>query len=112
MFEQQVVLDDTRIKYVRNSLVWEKVGVSVGLIQALYFVMMVVIRPVARHSFLIRGLKRLYYARTSDGSIFKEQSKNPLSKTKYSITERQNDLAGFEGGMDSFSEAVNSNSKT
>ena len=73
-FEQQMVLSDNKNVYIKSNNYWEKIGISIGLVQAVYFLTMVLIRPLARHSFLIRAMKRLYFARTSSDSLFKEPS--------------------------------------
>lgn len=69
-----MVLSDNKTIYVKSFNFWEKIGISVGLVHAVYFLTMVLIRPLARHSFLIRAMKRLYFARTSNDTLFKEPS--------------------------------------
>ena len=43
----------------------DRIGISVGCIIFLYFLVMIVLRPIARHSFILRVLKRLYFVRTA-----------------------------------------------
>jgi len=60
-----------------------QLGVVSGLIHIFYLVIMLVMRPIARHSFLMRAFKRLYLARTDKPDVFKKYTQKKWNKSKY-----------------------------
>lgn len=58
----EVSLQDIGIHHLKTSNLgfWSRVGISSGLVHLCYFIFMIFVRPVARHSFLYRAFKRLY----------------------------------------------------
>ena len=77
LFEQEVFLQETGMKHSKFSSAGNfnhRVGISVGLVQLLFFMFKILVRPLARHSFLLRAFKRLYFLRTSDDSLVNEST--------------------------------------
>ena len=52
----------------------QQLGANTGLILLCYYAVMLITRPLARHSFIMRALKRFYFVRSSDRSDLMTQS--------------------------------------
>lgn len=46
-----------------------------GITQIFYLIFGAVLYPFSEHSFVVKGLKKLYYARTRDNEIFRSDGK-------------------------------------
>lgn len=46
-----------------------------GITQIFYLIFGILLYPVSEHSFVVKALKKLYYARTRDNEIFKSDGK-------------------------------------
>ena len=85
MLQWELSLADTGIKHSHQTLQpsvshpnkMQQLGANTGLILFVYYVLTLLLRPLARHSFIMRSLKRLYFVRerSPSDSIF-EPSKN------------------------------------
>lgn len=59
----------------------DRIGISVGLIIFLYYLVMIVLRPIARHSFILRVFKRLYFVRTeTDNKLVNPKKEGRINK--------------------------------
>ena len=75
MYVQELSVIDIGLRHTKESTSGNflaQVGVCSGLIHLLYFMVLMVMRPVSRHSFIMRALKRFYMARTSSAEVFKK----------------------------------------
>lgn len=75
MYIQELSVVDIGLRHTKQSTsgnFFAQVGVISGLIHLLYFVTLMVMRPISRHSFIMRALKRFYMARTTSADVFKK----------------------------------------
>lgn len=67
MFQQNYFMSDQGIFYFqRTKGLIEMLALIGGLSLVLYYVLDLLLYPIASHSFFMRALKRLYLARTKD----------------------------------------------
>ena len=55
---------------------FQKLGMAGGLVLVLYSLLTILMKPIARHSFILRSMKRLYYARTNETRMFQIDKNN------------------------------------
>lgn len=71
---------------------WIWLAVIGGIIQSLILLFKWGVRPFAKHGFILRALKRLYWVRTKDESLFKVRS-NDSMRYKRDFPEIHDDVA-------------------
>ena len=85
MYVQTFSIIDIGLRHTKESTSGNflaQVGVCSGLIHLLYFIVLMVMRPISRHSFIMRALKRFYLARTGSAEVFKKYQQKKYNKSK------------------------------
>ena len=97
LFLQELSLSEIGVKHTHKYVYFpsspnrmQELGSNFGLILFFYYVVTLLMRPLARHSFIMRSLKRFYFIRQNehDEELFLEPSKRTQMRMEFADIQR------------------------
>tara|TARA_B110000285_G_scaffold217997_1_gene266980 strand:- start:1056 stop:1502 length:447 start_codon:yes stop_codon:yes gene_type:complete len=98
-FQQEFYLSDTITEY--NQIIQGVVLQALGLLGGMFYLLNVAIgacvRPISKHNFMLRAIKRFYYARTKETELFETKQEE-----KKNEGDSKDDLEGIQKPLKKF----------
>ena len=73
--------NQANVFHKKSWAIFEYLGILGGIVYFTFNLVLFLISPLQKHSFILRAIKRLYFARTADNFMFYEKPEENYSET-------------------------------